>query len=190
VSNKRWTKDEENFLVENWGRLKISEISKKINRTNYSVATKAYRLNLNSQIYHYGATEVSEILGISRKNVKVYIDQNKLKASRDKTNKKRYVITESSIMKFMKEYKDLWDTRKVTICLYTRKPSWYIEKEISDKNRSIKRYSRWSITETKILIDRYRRSYTLEEIAKEIGRSKSSIKNKIKSIDYGRKVVF
>jgi hypothetical protein len=90
----------------------------------------------------------------------------------------------------MKEYKDLWDTRKVTICLYNRKPSWYIEKEISDKNRSIKRYSRWSITETKILIDRYRRSYTLEEIAKEIGRSKSSIKNKIKSIDYGRKIIF
>ena len=90
----------------------------------------------------------------------------------------------------MKEYQNLWDTRKLRINIYQKKPSWFKEKEILDRNIYIKRYNHWSEYETRTLIDKYYKGWTLEAIANEIGRSKCSVKNKLVKLDYGRKVLY
>jgi hypothetical protein len=190
VNNRRWTKEEENFLVEKWGKMKVSSISKKINRTEGAIKRKAVRLNLGVQMQWYSVNEVAYMFGFSRRKVIFLIETGKISYLRDKTKKKRYMIDEDSLMKFMKEYQNLWDTRKLTINIYQKKPNWFKEKEISDKNISIKKHNYWSEYETKILIDRYHKGWTLEAIAEEIGRSKCSVKNKLVKIDYGRKVTF
>ena len=190
VNNRRWKKEEENFLVEKWGKMKVSSISKKINRTEGAIKRKAVRLNLGVQMQWYSVNEVAYMFGFSKRKVIFLIQTGKINYLRDKTKKKRYMIDEDSLMKFMKEYQNLWDTRKLTINIYQKKPNWFKEKEISDKNISIKKHNYWSETETKILIDRYHKGWTLESIAEEIGRSKCSVKNKLVKIDYGRKVTF
>ena len=138
----------------------------------------------------YSVNEVAYMFGFSRRKVIFLIETGKISYLRDKTKKKRYMIDEDSLVKFMKEYQDLWDTRKLTINILKTKPDWFKEKETSDKNIYIKRYNHWSEYETKTLIDRYYKGWTLEAIADEIGRSKCSVKNKLVKIDYGRKVTF
>ena len=190
MNNRRWTKEEENYLVEKWGKMKISSISKKLNRTEGSIKRKAVRLNLGVQMQWYSVNEVAYMFGFSRRKVIFLIETNKISYLRDKTKKKRYMIDEDSLVKFMKEYQNLWDTRKLKINILRNNPNWFKEKETSDKNIYIKRYNHWSEYETKTLIDRYYKGWTLEAIADEIGRSKCSVKNKLVKLDYGRKVLY
>ena len=49
---------------------------------------------------------------------------------------------------------------------------------------------RYSDLEIKIAIDRYRRGYTYEEIALEVGRTSSSVYKKLRSVDFGRNYNF
>ena len=90
----------------------------------------------------------------------------------------------------MREHQDLWDTRKININLYNRKPRWYLEKEKADREKNTKIMKRYSDLEIKIAIDRYRRGYTYEEIALEVGRTSSSVYKKLRSVDFGRNYNF
>lgn len=188
MNNRKWTKEEEDILMNGWGTLKISTLSERLGRTEGAIASKAKRMMLGTQMQWYGASEVAEMLGMSRRNVLLCMEQGKLKTKRDKTKKKRYVATEEDIRKFMRDYQNLWDTRKVTINIFDNKPKWLVEKEIEDKKRSIKTWDRWTDLEVKILVDRFRRGYTFDEIGKELSRSRNAIKNKIVNVEYGKNI--
>ena len=65
MARRRWTKEEEEMLVDNWGKLSIETIAKRINRTADAVELKGRRLQLGWQMTAYSTTEVSNILGIN-----------------------------------------------------------------------------------------------------------------------------
>ena len=190
MAGRRWTKEEEEMLVDNWGKLSIETIAKRINRTADAVELNGRRLQLGWQMTAYSSTEVANILGISHRTIYNYMSAGIIEAKKDKTKMKRYVSTEAQIMKFMREHQDLWDTRKININLYSRKPKWYLEKEKADKEKNIKSMQRWSELEVKIVVDRYRRGYTYEEIASEVERTASSVYKKLRVMDFGRNYKF
>ena len=190
MAGKKWTKEEEEMLMDNWGKLSIETIAKRINRTVDAVELKGRRLQLGWQMTAYSTTEVSNILGINYRTVYNYMKTGIIEAKRDKTKMKRYFSTEKQIKKFMREHQDLWDTRKININLYNRKPRWYLEKEKADREKNTKTMKRYSDLEIKIAIDRYRRGYTYEEIALEVGRTSSSVYKKLRSVDFGRNYNF
>jgi predicted transcriptional regulator len=45
---------------------------------------------------------------------------------------------------------------------------------------------RWGELEVKIVVDRYRRGYTYEEIALEVGRTSNAVYKKLRVMDFGR----
>ena len=188
--NKKWAKEELEILMDNWGKLSIKEIAKRVNRTPTAVEIKGRRLQLGWQMTAYSSTEVANILGISHRTIYNYMSAGIIEAKKDKTKMKRYVSTEAQIMKFMREHQDLWDTRKININLYSRKPKWYLEKEKTDKEKNIKNMQRWGELEVKIIVDRYRRGYTYEEIASETGRTSSAVYKKLRVMDFGRNYKF
>ena len=188
--NKKWTKEELEILMDNWGKLSIKEIAKRVNRTPTAVEIKGRRLQLGWQMTAYSSTEVANILGISHRTIYNYMNTGIIEAKKDKTKMKRYVSTEAQIMKFMREHQDLWDTRKININLYSRKPKWYFEKEKADKEKNIKNMQRWGELEVKIVVDRYRRGLTYEEIALEVGRTSSAVYKKLRGINFGRNYKF
>ena len=188
--NKKWTKEELEILMDNWGKLSIKEIAKRVNRTPTAVEIKGRRLQLGWQMTAYSTTEVSNVLGINYRTVYNYMKSGIIEAKKDKTKMKRYVSTEAQIKKFMREHRDLWDTRKININLYSRKPRWYLEKEKSDKEKNIKNMQRWGELEVKIVVDRYRRGLTYEEIALEVGRTSSAVYKKLRGINFGRNYKF
>ena len=190
MAGRRWTKEEEEMLMDNWGKLSIETIAKRINRTVDAVELKGRRLQLGWQMTAYSTTEVSNVLGINYRTVYNYMKSGIIEAKKDKTKMKRYFSTEKQIKKFMREHQDLWDTRKININLYNRKPKWYLEKEKADREKNTKIMKRYSDLEIKIAIDRYRRGYTYEEIALEVGRTSSSVYKKLRSVDFGRNYNF
>ena len=64
-SRKKWTKEEDNFLVENWGKIKVDTLCKKLGRTKRAVENQAYYLGLGTQMRWYSPREIGEMLGIS-----------------------------------------------------------------------------------------------------------------------------
>lgn len=185
-SRKKWTKEEREYLKENWGSIKVDTIAKTLKRSKKAIENQAYYLGLGTQMKWYSPREIADILGVHLSTIKRYMDEGKLESVRDKTKNKRRMSSEQQIRTFMKKHQDLWDTRKVTINLYTNEVKWYKEKMERDKQRPLKRNSSYTETETKILIDRYRRGWSMEAIAKELSRNEKSIYNRLSKIDFGR----
>lgn len=185
-SRKKWTKEEREYLKENWGSIKVDTIAKTLKRSKKAIENQAYYLGLGTQMKWYSPREIADILGVHLSTIKRHMDEGKLESVRDKTKNKRRMSSEQQIRTFMKKHQDLWDTRKVTINLYTNEVKWYKEKMERDKQRPLKRNSYYTETETKILIDRYRRGWSMEDIAKELSRNEKSIYNRLSKIDFGR----
>lgn len=185
-SRKKWTKEEREYLKENWGSIKVDTIAKTLKRSKKAIGNQAYYLGLGTQMKWYSPREIADILGVHLSTIKRYMNEGKLESVRDKTKNKRRMSSEQQIRTFMKKHQDLWDTRKVTINLYTNEVKWYKEKMERDKQRPLKRNSSYTETETKILIDRYRRGWSMEDIAKELSRNEKSIYNRLSKIDFGR----
>ena len=189
-SRKKWTKDEREYLCDNWGKLKVSSIAKTLKRSQKAIENQAYYLNLGSQMKWYSPNEIAYMVGLSLYTIKRYMDSNKLEHIRDKTKSKRRMSSENQIKRFMKNYQDLWDSRKVNINLINTKKKWYLDKVENDKKKSIKRNSTYTDMEIKILIDRYRRGWTSSQISIELDRNKKSIENKLRQLDFGRSLSF
>ena len=160
-SRKKWTREERKYLSDNWGIIKVENIANTLGRSKRAVENQAYYLGLGTQMRWYSPREIGEMLGLSLCTVKRYMDEGKLECMRDRT-----------------------------INLYSNSMDWYKEKIERDKHRSIKRNSTYTETEIKILIDRYRRGWTLDQIATELSRNKKSIDNKLRKLDFGRNFIF
>ena len=48
LGKRTWTKEEESYLEENWGRLSIPTIAKNLNRTSPAIKIRAQRLGLGA----------------------------------------------------------------------------------------------------------------------------------------------
>ena len=116
------------------------------------------------------------------------MDSGKMPHLRDKTKSKRRMASDEQIKQFMRNHQDLWDTRKVTINLYENNPTWYKEKIERDKLKPLHRNSYYTDLEDKILIDRFRRGWSIKEISKEVSRNEKSVDNRLRKLDYGRKL--
>ena len=183
---KKWTKEERKYLSDNWGIIKVENIANTLGRSKRAVENQAYYLGLGTQMRWYSPREIADMLGLHLTTIKRHMDEGRLECARDRTKNKRRMSSEQQIRNFMRNYQDLWDTRKVTINLYTNEIKWYKEKMERDKQLPLKRNSSYSEPETKMLTDRYRRGWSISEIAKELSRNEKSIYNRLSKVDFGR----
>ena len=71
MAGKRWTKEEEEYLKENWGRLKIESIAKKLGRSKRAVEARAYStLKLGQQMSWYSLKEVAKMIGVNKETIR------------------------------------------------------------------------------------------------------------------------
>ena len=176
---QRWTKKECDYLKENWGKLKLSSISKKLNRTENAILHMAYTLKLGEQVNWYTCKEIEQMTGIHRTSVINLINRYSLDHFRGKTGHKSYQMNEDQIRAMLTKVPHLWNYYNLTVDLWTIKPQWLKEKIEADKNKSKKINKRWSEEEDFILLDRINNNISIERIAIETGRNYRSIKNRL-----------
>jgi len=182
--NQRWTEKECDYLKESWGKLKLSSIAKKLNRTENAILHMAYTLNLGEQVNWYTCREIEEMTGIDRTTVINLINRYNLDHFRGKTGHKSYQMNEEQIRVMLTKVPHLWNYYNLTIDLWSSKPQWLKDKIEADKNKSKKTNKRWSEEEDFILLDRINNNCSLDRIVMETGRSIRSIKNRL-SYKYG-----
>ena len=176
---QRWTKRECDYLKESWGRLKLSSIAKKINRTENAIIHMAYNLKLGNQANWYTCKEIEEMTGINRTTVINLIKRHNLDHSRGKTKQRSYQMNEDQIRAMLAKSPNSWNYYNLTIDLWASKPQWLKDKMETDKNKSKKVNKRWSEKEDFILLDRINNNISIDRIITETGRDYRSIKNRL-----------
>ena len=69
-----WSKEDNDYLKQRWGSVSIEFISKKLNRSIYSIKVRATRLNLGPMYSNnpelLSIKDISEIMNVSRDRIK------------------------------------------------------------------------------------------------------------------------
>ena len=178
LSTKKWTKEEEDFLKNNWGRLKLKSICKALGRTERAVQERACsKLKLGSQLQWYSLLEIERMTGINKDTIKNRIVRYNLPHWRGKTKQKPYMMDEEQLRRFLKENKDLWHHKNLTINFF-KNEAWYLEKIEADKKITKKHNKHFTKEEDFIMLDRLKDGYDFEFIGRELNRTADSVYNR------------
>jgi hypothetical protein len=115
-----WTNEEADFLRENWGKLSIHQIAKKLGRSPNGVIVKSKRINAGPlhQDYLFNKRELCQLLGIDHRKIDSWVESNLLKAKIAKTAREKgkskgiLQVHPQDLMAFLEQHQDLWDSRK------------------------------------------------------------------------------
>lgn len=186
MTGRKWTEEEIDILKKRWGKSKIKNISKKINRTEIAIKIKAKRLGLGGLKKYFSQREVYMMLSISQKTLKKYREKNIINFTRASTEATIYSCKLEDLIKFMEQHQDLWDSRKLLYEPWFERPQWFIDKLAKDRCKPPKGNGcRYTKDDDRKIIDMYRSGKSNEEIAKELGRNSNGIAHRLCRINYG-----
>jgi DNA-binding CsgD family transcriptional regulator len=197
---KNWSNEEVEYLMDKWGNMSVSNISKKLGRSENAVLLKAYKLGMNNQVIANGAylrpKDIADILNIEIRNIYYWLDYGYIEYRRLKIKSiKKYQISIDSFMEFLNKYQNLWNAKCADMTLikscfvncsamgnYTL-PKW-LEQKISEDTivLKMKEYKSWTTKEEEKLIQLLRQGKNNKEIASLLNRSVYSVQGKAKHI--------
>ena len=177
---RRWTEEEENFLIEKYTITNMDSLCKILQRTESAITKKAENLCLDK---HAGYITCSKI------NIATGIDYNALINNKELTKVKRQFngvlatyVREDIFWTWARKNIEKIDTKRLekNLIYFINVPIWF--KRLNKRSKTYKNYKLWTKAEIETLIFlRENCNYPYKEIAKRIGRSKDSV-----SIKYRR----
>lgn len=177
---RRWTEEEENFLIEKYSVTTTDSLCKILQRTESAITKKAENLCLDK---HAGYITCSKI------NIATGIDYNALINNKELTKVKRQFngvlatyVREDIFWVWARKNIEKIDTKRLekNLIYFINVPIWF--KRLNKRSKTYKNYKLWTKAEIETLIFlRENCNYPYKEIAKRIGRSKDSV-----SIKYRR----
>lgn len=177
---KSWTEEEIEYLCDKWGIMDAKNIAKRLCRTENAILAYACRLRLGKRQIAGGRylslIEAEEVLKLDYKTIKRSALKKELKATKIRVNKNSYWrVTIEDIWQFVKDNEGRIDSTKIEKGVLGAEPEWMQDRRKKDAAIPRKRNKKWTEEEDRILKMYYKRNYNVEEIAKCMNRSISSI---------------
>ena len=187
VQNRKWTKEEIEYLQENWGNVNINTIKNKLNRTATAILVKAKRIGLggaSENSYRYiTANKAAKLLNCEKHKILKWIHSGKMKAKfMSLTGKEKvWCINFEYFIEFLKANKEKWDSAKMEEYALGQEFDWLVEKRKKDRIKSPVTNYYTSDDENNIykLIEE---GYTYKQIGIELGRTERAIGTKIRKM--------
>ena len=177
---RRWTEEEENFLIEKYTITNMDNLCKILQRTESAITKKAENLCLDKHAGYISCSRISAITGV---------DYGALINNKELTKVKRQFngvlatyVREGIFWVWARKNIEKIDTKRLekNLVYFINVPLWF--KRLNKRSKTYKNYKLWTRTEIETLIFlRENCNYPYKEIAKRIGRSKDSV-----SIKYRR----
>lgn len=188
--NMRWSKEEEEYLVEMWGGTSIAAIAARLGRSITAVKIKANRIGLTSFI-HSGEritfAQLEKALGLENSTWRrLRWERLGLKVVYKKAvEKRRYAMVKiEDFWDFAEKNKDLIDFSKMEPLILGKEPEWAAAARRADSEGTKKR-DRWTAAEDSRLRMLTKKGYTYSQIAEELNRTSGAVKRRV--IDLGFK---
>ena len=183
IRKRRWTEEEEKFLIEKYSVTTTDSLCKILQRTKSAITKKAEKLCLDK---HAG------YISCSRINIATGIDYNALINNKELTKVKRQFngvlatyVREDIFWVWARKNIEKIDTKRLekNLVYFINVPLWF--KRLNKKSKTYKNYKLWTKAEIETLIFlKENCNYSYKEIAKRIGRSKDSVSIKYRKIKY------
>jgi len=182
-STKNWTKEEIEYLNENWGMVTLSYLSKRLKRTMIGVVLKAKRMGFgpSSRADEYiTAGQVAVLLSVDGHTVERWIKKYNLKTTRKVLLFKTrfYLVKLPDLCKWLKNNQDKFDSRRIELYSLGHEPPWLKMKRIKDKELAKNRFKIWTKLEVQRLIINYK-NMRYRKIAQLLDRSYASVDKKV-----------
>ena len=197
---KNWSNKEIQYLMDKWGEMTVTNISKKLVRSENAVLLKAHKLGLKDQIIANGTylrpKDIADILNIEIRNIYYWLDHGYINYRKFKIKSiTKYQICEDSLKEFLNKYQNLWNAKCADMTLiksffiscnamgnYTL-PKWLQQKVSKDMTvLKIKEYKNWTTKEEEKLALLLRQGKNNKELAVLFNRSIYSIQGKVRHI--------
>lgn len=177
---RRWTEEEENFLIEKYTITNMDNLCKILQRTESAITKKAVNLCLDKQAGYISCSRISAITGV---DYGALINNKELtKVKRQFSGVLATYVREDIFWTWARKNIEKIDTKRLekNLIYFINVPIWF--KRLNKKSKTYKTHKLWTRTEIETLIFlRENCNYPYKEIAKRMGRSKASV-----SIKYRR----
>ncbi|QNU66935.1 hypothetical protein EHE19_019265 [Ruminiclostridium herbifermentans] len=187
--NKNWTQSEIERLRDLWGSKTIPQIAKIMGRSQNAITVKSKRIGLGAFKDHseyMPALQVSKLLGIDIHTITDYwIPRLGLpfKHIAPRGKKEFTYIRISSLITWLKNNPDRWDSRRVELYAFGSEPEWLKQKRKNDSANKPKGCIKWTPQEDAKLIYLYRQGEKIKDIADKLGRSLSGVEHRVARLD-------
>lgn len=184
MRGRNWTENEVGYLQDHWGYMAVRSIAVKLNRSNFGIIMKAKRIGLKGA-YQSGdrisAYQASCMLGVDSHTVTDYwILKCGLKAKKPimRLKRKIYLIDFETLLNWLKNNPDKWDSRRVKPLGLGMEYDWLKEKRILDSYQPKRRLQKWTTEEISKLKFYCKQGKKIKEIAVLLDRSYNAVERK------------
>lgn len=177
--HKRWTREEENLLIELSETMTQGQIAKQLGRSPSSVKHKRIALGIDSyteQTDDLTITQIAELVGADKQTIgKTW----RKYGMRFRTVGYYKVTKEKTLLAFMQKHPELWKASKCDYYFFCQY-EWFMERleaeraGFDDSTHYLNR-KHWTSMEISRLKMLKSRGLTNKEIAEELGRTKSAV---------------
>jgi hypothetical protein len=173
--NKKWTSDDEEYLINQYGLVSDRAIAKRLGRSLTAIKARAELLNLARTQNFLTAADVAGIFGVDFKVITAnWISKGFLIARKSdvvgRGKNRSWQIFAQDLEKFIKTYPALYDPTKV------KDPYWHslTRQTLKETPLANRRRGYWTPKEDEFLLSNHRRlSYAA--IAEKLGRGRESV---------------
>lgn len=179
--NRNWTKQEEEYLIENWGTFSVATIAKNLGRTENAVVVRKCRLGLgafldNGDYITWNQLQIAIGKGKSGNGYKMisWVKNRDFPIHTKKVNNNSFkIVYLDEWWEWAEKNKDLLDFSKFEENILGEEPEWVKEKRKHDFEKSRKYImTPWTKTEDdklKYLVSKQKYSY--DELSKMLRRT-------------------
>ena len=188
---KSWTKEELDYLVDKWGSVSVDTICSKLNRSEYAILNKVYRLGLGRYIDNGDYITVRQLfiaIGYNHFDtykIKSWIENRGFPVKNKLIKEKRIrVIYLDDFWKWAEENKNFIDFSNFTRYTLGKEPEWVELKRQTDILRRHKyKMTPWTQREDEYLIFLVNQfKYSYKEISELTGRTVGAISRRLSDI--------
>lgn len=189
-SRRKWTKEEERFMIDFWGKLPIEELAQKLQRTIFSLKVKAVRMGLGPMIRNnydvITVSDIADLVGVSRDRIMSSWVALGLKLEPKKLTEKWSIYTMSweDLWKFLGNNQNEWDSRNLEENIFDEETEWLKEKRQRDKIENPLWYRRWEDWEIESVEYLFNKGKTYQEIGELMDRSADAVATTLRNLGY------
>lgn len=188
MSNRRWTNDEITYLEENWGTVSIKAISKKLQRSEVAIISRARKLKLGSFIEAGDLLSLGQLIkALGQSNCywwvkKKFIDNEIPIIYKTIITKKVAKIGIDDFWKWAEKNKNILNFARFEKGALGKEPYWVDKKRKADLINPSKHNSNrpWTNSDDILLISKVKScKYTYRDLASEFNRTEAAIKRRL-----------
>lgn len=184
---KDWEQPDIDYLEENWGKLSIPVIAKKLGRSTGAIESRAWLLNLGpwkNSCEYMSLRQFSNAMGIHSDVVKKKLTDHNFPLKTKIIKVQEYVVIDiDEFWKWAETHRDVFRFKRLEKGALGKEPPWVDQKRRMEERYESKHMQEWTKGEDALLtglLKSYR--YTYDDLSKRLNRSEFSIKTHIREL--------